>query len=381
MGVVMLGAATLTESGLNGSVFQMFAHGHHDRALLRAGGLVYEKAHSRAIFNMGGFGKMMPGIATAFTIGGLSSLGLPATAGFVAEFLTFLGAWQSRALVVALPRRARRLPDLDLRPAGGQADLLGPAGDGPALPAPARRARGRSGRPSSSWSAPSCSSAWRRASRSARWTPPPCRCWCAWGCCRERAQPGAGRARADAARLLRRALRPARRHAAGGRDLGAAGWSAPARLARSGLEPGARWLGERLRPGRAGALRQAALPGRHRAGRARLADLAGRRSSRGGPPSTTCSCSPRCSGMLVLASARDLILLFVAFELMSIPLYVLAGFQKGEEDGGGGRAQVLPGRHGVVRAHRVRALLRVRHRPAPPPARRGLARCRPARRS
>jgi len=33
-------------------------------------------------------------------------------------------------------------------------------------------------------------------------------------------------------------------------------------------------------------------------------------------------------GMLVLASARELILLFVAFELMSIPLYVLAGFAK-----------------------------------------------------
>ncbi|HEY7647439.1 MAG TPA: NADH-quinone oxidoreductase subunit N [Methylomirabilota bacterium] len=35
-------------------------------------------------------------------------------------------------------------------------------------------------------------------------------------------------------------------------------------------------------------------------------------------------------GMLVLASARDLVLLFVAFELMSIPLYVLAGFAKRE---------------------------------------------------
>jgi NADH-quinone oxidoreductase subunit N len=35
-------------------------------------------------------------------------------------------------------------------------------------------------------------------------------------------------------------------------------------------------------------------------------------------------------GMLVLASARDLILLFVAFELMSIPLYVLSGFAKRE---------------------------------------------------
>jgi NADH-quinone oxidoreductase subunit N len=37
-------------------------------------------------------------------------------------------------------------------------------------------------------------------------------------------------------------------------------------------------------------------------------------------------------GMLVLASARDLILLFVAFELMSIPLYVLAGFFKRQDE-------------------------------------------------
>ena len=36
-------------------------------------------------------------------------------------------------------------------------------------------------------------------------------------------------------------------------------------------------------------------------------------------------------GMLVLASARDLVLLFVAFELMSIPLYFLTGFQKRED--------------------------------------------------
>jgi NADH-quinone oxidoreductase subunit M len=95
MGVVMLGMATLTENGLNGSVFQMFAHGIMTGLFFALVGLVYEKAHSRAIFSMGGFGQMMPGIATAFTIAGLSSLGLPATAGFVAEFLTFLGAWQS----------------------------------------------------------------------------------------------------------------------------------------------------------------------------------------------------------------------------------------------------------------------------------------------
>jgi NADH-quinone oxidoreductase subunit N len=37
-------------------------------------------------------------------------------------------------------------------------------------------------------------------------------------------------------------------------------------------------------------------------------------------------------GMLVLASARDLILLFVAFELMSIPLYLLSGFAKKQDE-------------------------------------------------
>src|SRR5439155_1573817 len=37
-------------------------------------------------------------------------------------------------------------------------------------------------------------------------------------------------------------------------------------------------------------------------------------------------------GMLVLASARDIIVLFVAFELMSIPLYVLTGFAKREPE-------------------------------------------------
>src|SRR2546430_8229721 len=95
MGFVLLGAATLTETGLNGSVFQMFAHGIMTGLFFALVGLVYEKSHSREIGKMGGFGTVMPGIATAFTIGGLSSLGLPATAGFVAELLTFLGAWRS----------------------------------------------------------------------------------------------------------------------------------------------------------------------------------------------------------------------------------------------------------------------------------------------
>ena len=95
MGLVMLGAATLTQPGLNGAVYQMFAHGVMTGLFFALVGLVYEKAHTRELGRMGGFGRQMPGIAAAFTVGGLSSLGLPGLAGFVAEILTFLGAWQS----------------------------------------------------------------------------------------------------------------------------------------------------------------------------------------------------------------------------------------------------------------------------------------------
>jgi NADH-quinone oxidoreductase subunit M len=95
MGLVLLGAATLTQPGLNGSVFQMFAHGIMTGLFFALVGLVYEKAHTRDLHRMGGFGRRMPGVAAAFTLGSLSSLGLPGLSGFVAEILTFLGAWQS----------------------------------------------------------------------------------------------------------------------------------------------------------------------------------------------------------------------------------------------------------------------------------------------
>ncbi len=94
MGIVMLGAATLNVDGWNGAVFQMFAHGVMTGLFFALVGLVYEKAHSREIFEMGGFASRMPAVAVFFTIGGLSSLGLPGTAGFAAELLVFLGAWK-----------------------------------------------------------------------------------------------------------------------------------------------------------------------------------------------------------------------------------------------------------------------------------------------
>ena len=95
MGIVMLGLATMTEPGVTGAVFQMVAHGIMTALLFTLVNLIYAKSHKRDMRLMGGFGHRMPGIAVFFFIAGLSSLGLPGLAGFVSEFLVFLGAWSS----------------------------------------------------------------------------------------------------------------------------------------------------------------------------------------------------------------------------------------------------------------------------------------------
>jgi NADH-quinone oxidoreductase subunit M len=95
MGVVMLGAATLSVDGWNGAVYQMFAHGLMTGLFFALVGLIYDRAHDREIFGMGGFAAKMPAVAVFFTVAGLSSLGMPGLAGFVAELLVFLGAWRS----------------------------------------------------------------------------------------------------------------------------------------------------------------------------------------------------------------------------------------------------------------------------------------------
>src|SRR4030066_47087 len=92
MGIVMLGAATLTETGMNGAVFQMVAHGIMTGLFFALVGLVYGRSHSGDRGGGGGFGKKMPGGAVAFTIGGLSSLGLAGLSGFGGGFMGLLGA-------------------------------------------------------------------------------------------------------------------------------------------------------------------------------------------------------------------------------------------------------------------------------------------------
>ena len=92
-GFVLFGVATLNYMGLKGAVIQMFSHGIMTGLFFGLIGMVYGRTHTRLIPEMGGLGRVMPWLATAFYIGGLASLGLPGLSGFVAETHVFLGGF------------------------------------------------------------------------------------------------------------------------------------------------------------------------------------------------------------------------------------------------------------------------------------------------
>jgi NADH-quinone oxidoreductase subunit M len=102
MGLVMLGFATLTKQGLTGSGLQMFSHGVMTALFFAVVGMVYDRAHTREIGELGGFSKKMPWVAVAFIIGGLVSMGMPGFSGFIAEFPIFMGVWQVQPIVAII---------------------------------------------------------------------------------------------------------------------------------------------------------------------------------------------------------------------------------------------------------------------------------------
>ena len=105
MGLVMLGFSTLSKNGLMGAGLQMFSHGVMTALFFAVVGMVYDRAHTREINELGGFAKKMPWVAVAFIIGGLVSMGMPGLSGFVAEFPIFMGVWSVRpwvAMVAAI---------------------------------------------------------------------------------------------------------------------------------------------------------------------------------------------------------------------------------------------------------------------------------------
>jgi len=101
MGYVVLGLAAWGAGnqsqywawGVNGAMFQMIAHGITASAMFFVVGVIYDRAHTREIRQLGGVMTAMPLYAGLSAVLFFASMGLPGLCGFVGELFVVLGSW------------------------------------------------------------------------------------------------------------------------------------------------------------------------------------------------------------------------------------------------------------------------------------------------
>jgi NADH-quinone oxidoreductase subunit M len=94
MGIVLLGIASLDVTGLTGAVLQMVAHGLTAGLLFLVVGLLYQRTHSRDLADYTSLLGRAPRFAFFIAFGLLAAIGLPGSAGFIAELHVLVAAYQ-----------------------------------------------------------------------------------------------------------------------------------------------------------------------------------------------------------------------------------------------------------------------------------------------
>ena len=92
MGFVTLGFFIFNDIGVSGGIVQMIAHGFVSAAMFLCIGVLYDRVHSREIASYGGVVNTMPKFTAFALLFAMANCGLPATAGFVGEWMVILGA-------------------------------------------------------------------------------------------------------------------------------------------------------------------------------------------------------------------------------------------------------------------------------------------------
>jgi len=92
MGFVTLGFFIFNPLGVEGALVQMISHGFISAAMFLCVGVMYDRMHSRQIADYGGVANTMPKFAGFMVLFAMANAGLPATSGFVGEFMVILGA-------------------------------------------------------------------------------------------------------------------------------------------------------------------------------------------------------------------------------------------------------------------------------------------------
>jgi NADH-quinone oxidoreductase subunit M len=109
VGLVIIGIATFSLQGMQGSIFQLLNFALISSGLFLITGFLHQRTGSTELLSLGGIAKSMPLLASFFLLLGVASLGMPLTSGFPAEFLllmsildTFTGAGLVVLFVVIL---------------------------------------------------------------------------------------------------------------------------------------------------------------------------------------------------------------------------------------------------------------------------------------
>ena len=92
MGFVTLGFFVFSDIGVSGAIVQMIAHGFVSAAMFLCIGVLYDRVHSREIADYGGVINTMPKFAAFALLFSMANSGLPATAGFVGEWMVILAS-------------------------------------------------------------------------------------------------------------------------------------------------------------------------------------------------------------------------------------------------------------------------------------------------
>lgn len=102
MGIVGLGLSTLTVEGLNGAVYQMFAHGIMTALFFSSVGYIYDKTHTKMIPELGGLSRVIPVAAFYFILAALTSIGVPGLASFWGELVVFIACFKVYPVLAVL---------------------------------------------------------------------------------------------------------------------------------------------------------------------------------------------------------------------------------------------------------------------------------------
>ena len=102
MAIVTVGLFAFNIQGLEGAMLIMLSHGLVSGALFLCVGVIYDRLHTREIKRYGGLSINMPYYAVFFLLFTMASIGLPGTSGFVGEFLSLAGIYQTSSLVALI---------------------------------------------------------------------------------------------------------------------------------------------------------------------------------------------------------------------------------------------------------------------------------------